>query len=78
VETSILTHFAAVDKATALDDLATAVFTEMPEGFEQWPLGTQYEIPLRSPDREGLTAYLVFLGGKFWLSESPFTTSDRA
>jgi hypothetical protein len=61
-ETSILTHFATVDKATALECLATAVFTEMPEGFEKQPLGTQYEIPLPSADRDGLTGYLVVFG----------------
>jgi hypothetical protein len=69
VEASILANFETVDKATALDDLATAVFTEMPERFEDQPLGTQREILLRSQWKPaGLTAYLIFFEGNFWLS----------
>jgi len=51
----------------------------MLDGFENQPLGTQHEILLRSTDKEdGLTAYLVFFGGKFWLSQSPFVCSQTA
>jgi hypothetical protein len=35
---SILTHFGTADKATTLDVLRTAVFTDMPDGFESQTL----------------------------------------
>jgi hypothetical protein len=44
VEASILTQFATEDKATTLDDLATTVFSEMPDGFGSQSVRTQHEI----------------------------------
>jgi hypothetical protein len=42
VEESNLTNFRAEDKATTLGDLATTVFTDIPDGFERQPLETQH------------------------------------
>ncbi|HEX4072909.1 MAG TPA: hypothetical protein VHX68_17140 [Planctomycetaceae bacterium] len=72
VEAEIVTHFGTVDKATALDDIATCVFTDMPDGFEAQPLGTQHEIRLKTTEKATeMTVYLMFFGGKFWLSRCP-------